>query len=313
MKKFYFTILSLGLFMSGNSQTIPCPGFETWVNSNESGATYLIPQGWITVDQIQNAFNPAYTGVSTTRTTSKNSGQYAALMQTVIMGTDTVGGGMVACPSVATFISSVFGANQSFGFPYSTRSANLQGYYKFTIAGGDAAFISVIMTKWNTSQQKRDTLASADFAWTTNASNYTMFSAPITYSLNLFPDTASIIVAIEGPAGQNSHVGTQFYLDDLAFSGTVPVGISELQGGNELIRVYPNPFSNNATFELSTRVSLNNTKVIIYDVLGKEVKTLSDLTGYKMNLERDDMQSGLYFFRLLNEGELITSGKFMIE
>jgi len=314
MKKIYFTLLGLSLFLTEHAQTIPCPGFETWVNSNESGATYLVPQNWVTVDQLQNAFTPTYTGTSTFRTTSSQAGQYAAMMQTTLNGSDTVSGGLISTASINDVFNAIFGGGGTYGFQYTTRSANLQGYFKFTKVGGDTGKIMVIMTKWNSTLQQRDTLAMVpEFMLGTNTASYTLFSIPLTYSLNLFPDTCAIVAALDGPNGGESHVGSQFFLDGLTFVGTVPVGISELLGGNELIRVYPNPFTNNATFELSTEVSLNNTKVVIYDVLGKEVKTLSDLTGYKMNLERGDLQSGLYFFRLLNEGELITGGKFVIE
>jgi len=313
MKKIYLFSFCLSLLLSSNSQTIPCPGFENWVNSNESGTNYLVPQNWITVDQAQNAFTPTYTGISSLQTTSKNSGQYAVLMQTSVSGGDTVSGGIISHASLATFFSAVFGGGNALGFSYALRSANLQGYFKFTGVSGDSGFIALTMTKWNTSQQKRDTLAVEEKGFGVNATNYTFFSIPITYSLNLFPDTVVIIAAIDGPNGQTSHIGTQFYLDDLTFSGTVPVGIKENLYDNNYLRIYPNPFSGTATLELSTAVSLNNARVIIYDAWGREVKTLHDFASYTVPLDRGELQSGIYFYRLLDEGEIITDGKFIIE
>jgi len=313
MKKILLSISLISLFFSVNSQTIPCPGFENWVNSNESGANYLIPQNWITSDQIQNAFSPGYTGISTVRTTSSYAGQYAAMMQTVIMGNDTVAGGMISTPSVAGFLNALFNGVGSIGYSHTTRPANLQGYFKFTKTSGDTGYIGIQFTKWNSTMQTSDLVAEAEMSFGTNTANYTLFSMPITYSLNVFPDTALIVASIDGPNGAVASVGTQFFLDDLTFTGSVPIGIKETADRNDLIRLYPNPFSETATLELTTSMSLNEAKVILFDGLGNEVRVIKDIKGYMTRIDREGLQSGIYFYRLVNEGGILASGKFLIE
>ncbi len=314
MKKIYALAISFGLFVSGSAQTIPCANLETWVNSNESGATYLVPQNWVTVDQLQNAFTPTYTGTSTVRSTSSHTGQYALLMQTTLNGSDTVSGGAISTPSINEVFNAVFGGGGTFGFPYTMRSASLQGWFKFTKVGGDTGKISVVLTKWNTGLQTRDTLAMvSEYVFGNNTAVYTQFTIPITYSLNLFPDTCSIITALDGPNGGESHIGSQFFIDDLAFVGTVPVGIQENGTLSDLIRIYPNPFANSATLELATSLSLNRAEVVLFDALGNEVRRISKLSNYMVDLDRGELRGGIYFYRLVNENGILAGGKFIIE
>jgi hypothetical protein len=314
MKKIYFFVISLTLGLALQAQTLPCANLETWVNSTESGANYLIPQGWITVDQVQNAFTPGYTGISTLRSTSSHAGQYAALLQTTVQGTDTVSGALISHPSVSSFFSVAFGGPGCIGFPYATRSANLTGFYKYTKVGNDSVHVSIVMTKWNSGLQKRDTIAFVDEkTMGTAAASYTSFSIPITYSLNLFPDTALIVFALNGPNSTTSHVGTQFFLDDLAFSGTVPVGIKENPSENNLLHFFPNPFSQQATIRIDPSVGSNPVSFQIFDALGKEVKTIEQINDNEFTLEKGDLHSGIYFYRLVNEKGVLTSGRFVIE
>lgn len=313
MKKIYLFLAAAILTFRGQAQTIPCANMETWVNSNESGSNYLIPQGWVTSDQLQNAFTPTYTGTSTVRSTSVHGGTYAAMLQTVVQGTDTVNGAIITSPSLTSFISAVFGGGQALGFPYATRSANLTGWYKCTVVGGDTVAIGVGMTKWNSSLGQRDTLAEVNMYFSASANSYTQFSIPISYSLNLVPDTAAIAIGINGPNGNASHVGTQFFVDDLAFSGTVPIGVKELQADHDLVRLYPNPVSESATIELNTALSLDDARVVIYDILGNEARVLTNLNSYMLTLDRDGLQSGLYMYRLLIGNGVLAGGKFVVE
>lgn len=302
------SILCLRIF----SQAVPNGNMETWVTSNETSHAYLIPQNWITLDQFTNAFNSSYTGTSVLQTTSMHGGQYAVLMQTAINNGDTVAGTIISNATVAGFLSALFGNGNAIGVPHSTRSANLQGYYKFTRIGGDTANISVIMTKWNTSMNKRDTLAFGGISFATNVSSYTSFSAPILYSLNLFPDTVAIFAGISGPNGQNTHVGTQFYLDDLSFAGTVPVGVKE--NANDLVfaELSPNPFHDKTFIQLNPVIDLSNVQINVYDLMGNEIAHISQPAAHQVELDLSSSLPGIYFYQVFLGGERRASGKMLL-
>lgn len=81
----------------------------------------------------------------------------------------------------------------------------------------------------------------------------------------------------------------------------------------ELKQNYPNPFNPNTTIEYNLNKS-SDVKVIIYDILGKEVSTLVNEKQnpgiYKLNLNGSGLSSGTYFYRLQMDG--IAESKKMI-
>jgi hypothetical protein len=69
----------------------------------------------------------------------------------------------------------------------------------------------------------------------------------------------------------------------------------------KLYQNYPNPFNPMTTieFEIPERA---NVKLIVYDILGREVGKLVDKElepgRYKVNFEASELSSGVYFYRL---------------
>lgn len=310
MKKITILFLSCTTSFAGFSQAIPNAGFETWVNNTELTQSYMLPQGWMSGDMVNKVFNSAYTGVSVSKSTQSYSGSFAVKMETVINSGDTVGGSVMSFSSINDFAGIFNGGN--LGFPYSIRSTSLKGYYKFNSIGNDAAYINVSMTKWNTTTNTRDVLVEASYDITANAATYTLFDLPITYLDSESPDTVLIDAGINGPVNQKSHVGTTFYLDALSFTGTAPVGLDELYSDNRFVKLYPNPFNNSAIISIDIAVQLNNASIIIFDILGKEVKTINNINKNEVILEKGEMSAGLYFYKLLNNSSEVSNGKFII-
>jgi hypothetical protein len=303
MKKL-LSILILSSAAFCYAQNVPNGGFENWQTFTNSGSSVQIPQHWWTLDVLAAAFNPTYTGQSTVKTTQSHSGNYAILFQTAINSGDTVNGFIFSSDSVGSF-------GLSHGFACSSRPSALSGYYKLNLTGGDSAGILLFMSKWNGNH--RDTLVNKTFVFSTNISSYTQFNIPITYSSSQFPDSAIIEVGIIGPAGKVSHVGTQLFLDDLTFSGSVPAGIKEINSDNELISFYPNPFSDKAVVDINNTVNLNNTRLVIYDITGKEVKKIDQIHSRQVTISRDKLESGVYFYKLFNDQIVTANGKFILE
>jgi hypothetical protein len=69
----------------------------------------------------------------------------------------------------------------------------------------------------------------------------------------------------------------------------------------ELYQNYPNPFNPTTTIEFDIP-ERSNVKLIIYDILGREVKKLIDKEldpgKYKVNFDAKDLSSGVYFYTL---------------
>ncbi len=94
------------------------------------------------------------------------------------------------------------------------------------------------------------------------------------------------------------------------------INLAENVKNYDLKQNYPNPFNPNTTIEYN----LNRTsevKVIIYDILGKEVSKLvneKQQTGkYKINVNASGLSSGTYFYSLIVDGLAETKKMILIK
>ncbi len=314
MKKITFLIAFAITSITASAQSILNPGFETWVPNNETGTTYQMPEHWVTTD-ILNTYlnelfgNPGYS-INAVSSVAGHTGNDAVQMSVAVssMG-DTVAGGIFYCDSASTVVEALFGGPEAIGFPLSTRPANLTGWYKWTNVGNDSAFIITVMTKWNTTTQSRDTVAVGGLDIITSATAWTAFTAPIVYGLGVNPDTVFIYAA------NNSNVptiGSVLTIDDLAFTGLVPIGINENASSLTSVSVMPNPFSEQATLKLDN-AQLENGTLELYDVLGNKVREIQNLSGSSFIIGREALPAGIYFYMISEGNTLITSGKLSVE
>lgn len=86
------------------------------------------------------------------------------------------------------------------------------------------------------------------------------------------------------------------------------LGISETNLGNTTIM--PNPFTNQTTIAFGEPQI--NTSILIMDVLGKVVKSIT-VTGKECILEKGDMKPGVYFVRITNSNFGVINKKVVIQ
>lgn len=108
--------------------------------------------------------------------------------------------------------------------------------------------------------------------------------------------------------------------------GTFAVSISNLTNINpvkpgipvtfELCQNYPNPFNPVTKIEFSVPFK-DNVKFIVYDILGKEIKTLinepMDAGFYSINFDAGDLPSGIYFYRMETHNFMETKKMLLIK
>lgn len=77
---------------------------------------------------------------------------------------------------------------------------------------------------------------------------------------------------------------------------------------------YPNPFNSTTTIRYQIP-KLSYVRLQIYDVLGREIRTLVDeekrLGSYEVKLDGSDLTSGVYFYKII-AGEFVSSKKFVL-
>lgn len=97
-----------------------------------------------------------------------------------------------------------------------------------------------------------------------------------------------------------------------------PIGIkpisSDVPKSYELYQNYPNPFNPSTTIEFDIPRS-TNVKLFVYDVLGRIVQMLVNENvkagSYKVNFEKNNISSGIYFYKLVTD-DLSISKKLMV-
>lgn len=93
---------------------------------------------------------------------------------------------------------------------------------------------------------------------------------------------------------------------------TCTVGIEDLTNLKVNVKIYPNPFSNSTTLEIQTG-TLTNYELKIYDIHGSEVHPEIIRNSDSFVISRSNLTSGMYFYRVKDNKQFISSGKFIIE
>ncbi len=89
----------------------------------------------------------------------------------------------------------------------------------------------------------------------------------------------------------------------------LPTGITKNKGLNS-VSAYPNPFRDNVIFELENNG--NETSVMIFNAIGQIVRS-GKSTDSKIIIERKGLSTGVYFYKAVQEGNVIASGKLIAE
>jgi hypothetical protein len=91
------------------------------------------------------------------------------------------------------------------------------------------------------------------------------------------------------------------------------VGTDEIQFHNSSVTVYPNPFTNKATFEIKTTLK-GEALLEVFDQKGAvvftTVKNLSSGTN-QLSWENIHSSSGIYFYQISVDGKMLKTGKLV--
>lgn len=282
---------------------VPNGDMEDWTvyTSVASGISCDVPDGWDVPDKIA-----ADLGISD-RNCERNSdnvhgGSFAAKLTTKtldVLGTPldvpgTITTGVISFDFV-TFTPAVAG-----GAAISSNYDQLGGFYQYAPSGSDTMNIAVLMFLGT------DTVGAGQYRDPNTSAGYVSFVCPITYFAPVIPDKMQITITSSG--GFTSLVpGSVLYVDDLEVTGGV--GVEEWNGYGIKRNVYPNPASDYININ---NPATNDVTIEVYSLSGQrvDVQTLSpDMNS--INLE--SYSSGIYSFRLVDNGTVVYSNKFVVK
>ncbi|MCP4442996.1 MAG: T9SS type A sorting domain-containing protein [Aureispira sp.] len=89
-------------------------------------------------------------------------------------------------------------------------------------------------------------------------------------------------------------------------TGTEDVLIEDVE-----VKVYPNPFTTQATVEVEGG-DYQDLELVVYDITGREVAQYQT-TDNKIQIQRNNLSQGVYIYQLKGNRELINTGKFIIK
>ena len=282
---------------------VPNGDMEDWTvyTSVASGISCDVPDGWDVPDKIA-----ADLGISD-RNCERNSdnvhgGSFAAKLTTKtldVLGTPldvpgTITTGVISFDFV-TFTPAVAG-----GAAISSNYDQLGGFYQYAPSGSDTMNIAVLMFLGT------DTVGAGQYRDPNTSAGYVSFVCPITYFAPVIPDKMQITITSSG--GFTSLVpGSVLYVDDLEVTGGV--GVEEWNGYGIKRNVYPNPASDYININ---NPATNDVTIEVYSLSGQrvDVKTLSpDMNSINI----DSYSSGIYSFRLVDNGTVVYSNKFVVK
>ncbi|MDO9186616.1 MAG: T9SS type A sorting domain-containing protein [Bacteroidia bacterium] len=299
MKKLMIISVILIFAPTFQGKAQPNGGFENW----STIYTLQEPDNWQTLNFISlTAPNPLSafkaTGID------KHSGNYALKLKTVYFSNnplpdvvgDTTGGVFTGKVTLSPFA-------YKYGFPYTGRPEKLEFWSKYYPVGNDTAGAIVILKKWNGTHS--DTIAIGGTNINATA-GYSTFQTDLIYYSNELPDSAFIgFSASKVP--QIARVNSTLYIDDVTFLGWV--GVKEYDNNAELIKIFPNPASDNVNIFSSIEASDN---IQVSDITGK-ITGRYKIRNCEVNINTGAFAEGIYIYEIRNdEGRMLCKGKFNV-
>lgn len=256
--------------------SVPNHSFETWQSIEVEE-----PVDWYTINPILHSAQLE----NVTKTTDSHSGNYAAQLETVVSGNDTISG------LLSKGVINVFSVTPFEGIPFSGSPLLFSGSYKYTPSGVDEGFVYLEFFESGNSLE----ILYQSFQ---NQPTYTNFDLAVDI-VGGVPDSIVLF------AGSGENEGSVLKLDNLYFSGG-HIGLSSLDGPH--FELYPNPANNLCRIYIGED---ENMDIRIYDPVGKLVWETNQAKGV-VHLQTGSWMTGTYVVQLKGERSTFTR-KLIVE
>lgn len=109
--------------------------------------------------------------------------------------------------------------------------------------------------------------------------------------------------------------GVPIYNHGTANGQTTPTDCSNLLNVEEVnynqdIKFYPNPFK--TELAITSPYKFENSTLKLFNTIGQLIKEIRDLNGQSIIIDREDLNSGIYFIQLTENGKLISTHKIIV-
>ena len=219
------------------------------------------------------------------------------------------GDSIVFLPGVAATLNINFVPIKcTMGRPFTSRPTAIKGVYNYTPVNGDSAAIEVVLKK------NGNVVGGGKMVTTSKVSGWQSFNVPITS--NNTPDTIVVVFAASGNYDFTDintlmkckgQIGSTLWLDNIEFE--YEVGIKEMFNPAVKLSVYPNPSKERINIQIAKET---NGTAIIYDYLTRKVGEYP-IYGTQIDVDVSNYATGSYLINIMENGKVITTGRFVKE
>jgi hypothetical protein len=96
------------------------------------------------------------------------------------------------------------------------------------------------------------------------------------------------------------------------FINRVVVSVNQLDGTAPVVRVYPNPFAESATFDIE-QMPYSQLELQVFSAAGQLLRSERSSGTNRLVLARGALPSGVYFYRLVGDAQLLSTGKLLLK
>lgn len=295
-KSLLFGLLSFVIAVSlmGQAQ-MPNGDLEIWENM---GLGFEDPEFW----QTPNESTLITTIFTVTKSTDAAMGMYSAKLESKLLAGEFVSPGVITLGHfIVDYINNT--AYLTGGIPFTDRPLALNGSYKNFPAANDSTLITVIFTKYFPTKGKSDTIGFGIMFGTETVDTWTNFHIPITFFVELEPDTMNLHVVSSNMLNPNKD--SYMFVDALAFE--YEAGIGDIEN-TVSAKIYPNPANDKISFTFEKEVKA---ELKIFNNEGQTVLNTT-IAGTEQQIDVSKLSVGTYFYGLFEKNKKISSGQFVI-
>lgn len=267
---------------------IPNNGFEQWSPVNG----YQNPDNWGTLNEV----TKSYSVFTCVRLNPGNPGNFFLTVKTLsITGKGLIPGRIVSGKIDTSTYKPVS------GFPFVSRPSYLSYNMQYMVSlPSDTAYVSVLLTKWNTGVSKRDTIAFGLSRFNAMAHQWFTNNTYLNYKSGDNPDSALIVISSSSVAALKD---SYMYIDNLSFNGTV-IGVRKNSSEGEVISVYPNPATNILHISASKEQAIPM-ELSIYNSVGQLIQTIISETNESL-IDLSPFRAGIYHLKIQNRSSVVS-------
>ena len=207
--------------------------------------------------------------------------------------------------------------NGIIGIPYpygSTKPTRFSGHYMSFPVNNDSSAAVILLSKWNSTFNRRDTLAYNRLVFHGTVDHWTIFDTAVTYrDATKTPDSLTLLfISCAGFNAANmlacvGQVGSTALFDDVNLTDVT--GFPLMIMPSVSVKLSPNPAKDVMNIRLGEDV--DNGKFEVYDATAKFIRRYS-INGNSGQVPVGDLSAGMYYYKLTVKDQMLSSGAFTV-